>query len=209
MSDEPLNLEDVFDRVSSRWPKAGDRLLSPARGVYLAQAGDERNYRLLRGYKRAGDILVECALADRADLLNLLFPALFNYRHYIELALKAIIEEHGAFAGVQLGRKSHRLPELWALFSKIAVAFGNEEADEAAVAVGNCITEFDRVDSGSTAFRYARDIKGDIPELPKDGLDLVRLRDVMNGIENFFEAVDASFTSLAESAAEEAWSDDD
>jgi len=43
------------------------------------------------------------------------------------------------------------------------------------------------------------------PGLPKDGLDLIRLRDVMNGIENFFEAVDASFTSLAESAAKEAW----
>lgn len=205
MSNEPLDLDDIFDRHSGRWPKAGDRLLSPARGVYLAETGDERNYRLLRGYKRAGDILVECALTDRADLLNLLFPALFNYRHYIELALKAIIEEHGAFAGVGLGKKNHSLPELWTLFMKIAVAFGNEEASEAAVAVGNCITEIDHADSGSTAFRYARNLKGDVPDLPKDGLDLVRLRDVMNGIENFFEAVDASFDSLAKSAVEQYW----
>ena len=205
MSDELLDLEDIFDRHSGRWPKAGDRLLSPARGVYLAEAGDERNYRLLRGYKRAGDILVECALADRVDLPNLLFPALFNYRHYIELALKAIIEEHGAFAGVELGKKNHNLSELWTLFTKIAVAFGNKEASEAAVAVGNCVAEIDHVDSRSTAFRYARNLKGDVPDLPKDGLDLVRLRDVMNGIENFFEAVDASFDSLAESAVEQHW----
>ena len=204
MSDEPLDLDDVFGRFPSRWPKPGDRLLSPSRNAYLAEAGDERNYRLLRGYKRAGDILTKSALADRANRPNLIFPALFNYRHYIELALKAIIEEHGAYAGVRLEKKNHKLPELWTLFLKIAVAFGNDESNEDAVAVGNCIAEMDRVDSGSTAFRYARDLRGDVPQLPEDGLDLVRLHDVMNGIENFFEAIDASFDSLAESAAEQA-----
>lgn len=204
MSDEPLNLNDVFDRFSVRWPKLGDRLLSPSRNVYLAEAGDERNYRLLRGYKRAGDILTESALSDRLDLPNLIFPALFNYRHYIELALKAIIEEHGAYVDVRPEKKSHKLPELWLLFLKIAAAFGNDKSNEDVVAVGNCIAEIDHIDSGSTTFRYARDLRGDVPQLPKDGLDLVGLRDVMNGIENFFEAVDASFNSLTESAAEQA-----
>ena len=74
---------------------------------------DERNYRLLQGYKRAGDILIQRALADPYDRDNLVFPAIFNYRHYIELALKAIIEEHGPFAGVSLGPKNHKLIELW------------------------------------------------------------------------------------------------
>ena len=40
------------------------------------------------------------------------------------------------------------------------------------------------------------------PDLPKDGLDLVRLHGVMNGIENFFECVDADFTHKADCAAE-------
>lgn len=77
------------------------------------------SYRLVRGYKRAGDVLVENALADRAELLKLIFSALLNYRDYIELSLKAILEEHGPSVGVKLETKSHKLPELWALFWKL------------------------------------------------------------------------------------------
>jgi hypothetical protein len=193
---------DVFERVTERWPKAGDRLLSPGRDTFLAEGHAERNYRLLRGYKRAGDILIQKALAERIDRDNLVFPALFNYRHYIELALKSIIDEHGVFAEVSLESKNHKLPDLWQLFVKIAAAFGNDCSDIATVAVGECIKEIDGVDASATVFRYARKLSGDIPDLPKNGLDLVCLHDVMNGIENFFECADADFTSKADYAAE-------
>ena len=189
-------------QVTERWPEAGDKLLSSGRDAFLAAGHAERNYRLLRGYKRAGDILIQEALAERSDRDNLVFPAIFNYRHYIELALKAIIEEHGAFAGVLLELKDHKLPDLWRLFVKIATAFGNDCSDIATVAVGECIKEIDGVDAGATVFRYARRLNGDTPDLPKDGLDLVRLHDVMNGIENFFECADADFTHKADCAAE-------
>jgi hypothetical protein len=195
---------DVFKRFTERWPKSGDRLLSPGRDTFLAEEAEERNYRLLRGYKRAGDILIQSALADRADCKNLVFPALFNYRHYIELALKAIIEDHGAFAGVSRADKNHKLPELWKLFIAIASAFGNDCSDAASVAVGKCIDELVAVDASSTVFRYARSVRGDIPALPNDGLDLVRLHDVMNGIENFFECSDLDFSHKADLAAEAA-----
>jgi hypothetical protein len=39
-------------------------------------------------------------------------------RHYIELALKATIEKHGAFVGVSLARRDHN-SDLSQLFSKI------------------------------------------------------------------------------------------
>jgi hypothetical protein len=195
---------DVYERHTERWPAAGDRLLSPGRDTFLADEADERNYRLLRGYKRAGDILIQGALADRTDCRNLIFPALFNYRHYIELALKAIVDDHGAFAGVSLGQKNHKLPELWQLFLAISAAFGNDHSNEAAVAVGECIDEFVTLDANSTAFRYARNQRGDTPVLPSGGLDLVRLHDVMNGLENFFECADLDFTHKADLAAEAA-----
>jgi hypothetical protein len=105
MTDDSISSYDVFDRFMVRWPEAGDQLLSPGRDSFLAQGPAERSYRLLQGYKRAGDILIQTALAERYDRDNLVFPALFNYRHYIELALKAIIEEHGEFAGISLGKK--------------------------------------------------------------------------------------------------------
>ena len=164
----------------------------------MATSAFERSFRLLRGYKRAGDILVQSALAHRYDRDNLVFPALFNYRHYIELALKAIIEEHGGFAGVGLRTKNHRLPELWDLFVAVAKAFGNDCSDSAAIAAAECISEFNCVDAGSIAFRYAQDRNGSVPSLPGDGLDLVQLHDVMNGIENFFECADQAFTHKQE-----------
>src|SRR6266446_2216394 len=127
MTDDRTYSYDVFSRFTERWPETGDRLLSPGRDSFLAEGAAERNYRLLRGYKRAGDILIQNALAERYDRDSLIFPAIFNYRHYIELALKAIIEDHGAFAG-----KNHKLPELWQLFVKIAKAFGDDCSDATA-----------------------------------------------------------------------------
>ena len=139
----------------------------------------------------------------RVDCNNLVFPALFNYRHYIELVLKAAIEEHGPFAGVTLGSKDHRLPDLWRLFVQIAIKFNNDPADLAAQAVGRCIDELSKIDANSTTFRYAKTLRGDVPILPS-GLDLVQLHDVMNGIENFFECASLDFSQKADCAAEEA-----
>jgi hypothetical protein len=203
MADDRTYSYDVFERLTERWPEAGDRLLSPGRDAFLAEDGAERNYRLLQGYKRAGDILIQHALAERVDRDSLVFPALFNYRHYIELALKAIIEEHGAFAGVSFGKKrDHKLPDLWKLFVKIAAAFGDDCSDQAVTTVAACIVEFTSIDASSTAFRYARNPQGDTLALPRGGLDLVRLHDVMNGIENFFECVALEFSHREELAGD-------
>ena len=196
----------MFDHPGNRWPVADDQLLTAGRDTYLAESAFERGFRLLRGYKRAGDVLVQQALSDRADRDNLVFPALFNYRHYIELALKAIIEKHGAFAGVTLGRKDHGLPDLWRLFVQIATKFQNDPADPAALSVGQCIDELAKIDANSTVFRYARTLRGDVPALP-ERLDLVNLHDVMNGIENFFECADLDFQHKADCAAEQARDD--
>ena len=137
MSDEEVEEYIVFERNTLRWPKVGDKLLSVGRDTFIADCAGERNYRLLRGYKFAGDVLIQKALADICDRNNLVFPALFNYRHYIELALKAIIEDHGVFAGIDVGIKNHKLPALWKKFLEIAKKFNNDPLDQSAVAVGN------------------------------------------------------------------------
>lgn len=197
MDDDRKYSYDVFSRFTERWPEAGDRLFSAGLDSFLAVGAAERNFRLLRGYKRAGDILIQAALSERYDRDSLVFPALFNYRHYIELALKAIIEDHGAFAGVSLGlKKTHKLPKLWQLFVEIAAAFGHDCSDAAAMAVVGCINELVTVDASSTAFRYASN--NGVPATLANGIDLVSLHDVMNGIENFFECADMDFTHKAD-----------
>jgi hypothetical protein len=64
--------------------------------------------------------------------------------------------------------------------------------------VGAHIVEFAGLDPHATAFRYACDLDGHTPTLLTDGIDLLRLHDVMNGSKNFFECVDLDFTHKAE-----------
>lgn len=202
MNDERIYGYDVFSRFTDRWPKNGDRLLAPGRDSFLAQEPDERNYRLLQGYKHAADILIQFALNTPHDHRNLIFPAIFNYRHYIELVLKAMINDHGSFVGIKLESPNHKLADLWELYLKIATAFDCDCLNDETVAVGNCIREIDAIDRNSTTFRYPRDRQGTAPPLPEDGIDLMQLHDVMNGIENFFECTDWAFTHEKEHLAE-------
>lgn len=80
MTNEQPEAEDA----DTRWPKDGDRLFVESAWAYDAHiVADprERFYRLPKGYKRAGDILVEQAethVADRANIVycgSLLLPA--------------------------------------------------------------------------------------------------------------------------------------
>jgi hypothetical protein len=208
MTDHRAYDYDVFHPNTTRWPQAGDKLFLPARDTFFASDAGERSYRLLRGYKRAGDILIQHALADRADRENLVFPAIFNYRHYVELALKAIIDDHGAFANVYRGEHNHKLPDLWQLFLTLVAAFGCDSSDDSFQAVSACIDELASVDPNSTSFRYAKNLRGDTPVLilMQDGLDLKQLHDVMNGIANFFECVDLELTHRKEAIFDGSWS---
>ena len=191
MSEESYHY-DVLDGINERWPGTEDRLFVSSRAFTPAQSPDERLYRLTRGYKRAGDLLVEKALGNPADQRNLIYPIVFCYRHYIQLALKGVIEDHGPVLGIYHG-KDHNLKELWELFEKICQAHSRGDSDGLAT-VAACIHELAEVDSGSFSFRYARTKKGEPITLPKDGFDLITLHDVMNGIENFFECADLDFS---------------
>lgn len=96
---------------------------------------------LANSFKRAGDALLAAALgSESAD--ELLYPILFNYRHSLELYLKAIVEP---------ASYSHNLNGLIEKFREVILK-------EFGVAVPRWVTdrlhEFQNVDSRSTTFRY-------------------------------------------------------
>ena len=198
-----------FDRSNERWPTLGDRIFAPGRDAWPANSIGERVYRLGEGYKLAGDALVQNFLGEANDHDNLIYPILFCYRHYIEIALKEIIEEHGPWVNITLSKKDHKLPELWRLFEQIAIAYDNNPSDDAAQAVSGCIDEFSECDPTSTAFRYATDRQtGALIPLEFGTIDLVNLHDVMNGIANFFECAALDFAHKRDMAMEAArWSE--
>jgi hypothetical protein len=192
-----------FDRYNERWPRKGDCIFAPGRDATPANGVGERVYRLGMGYKLAGDVLVQNLVGQPRDHDNLMYPILFCYRHFIEIALKEIIEAHGPWVGVSVLRKDHKLPELWKLFMQITVAYHNDATDEAAATVAACIDEIAQVDPMAVAFRYARDRRtGALIPLEFGPIDLTNLHDVMNGIANFFECSDLDLAHKKDMAAE-------
>lgn len=191
MSDNDYDY-DVFEVINERWPKSSDQLFAPGRPLHLAQNADERLYRLIKGYKRAGDVLIQRALADSLESRNLVYPAVFCYRHYVELALKHLIKEHGPLSDTRRKKIDHKLENLWLCFRELAAEYGGSDTDDIEV-VGKLIGELAAVDPGSVTFRFATD-RNDVPiPLPIASIDPIRLRDVMNGIENFLECADLHF----------------
>jgi len=178
----------------SRWPMKGDRLFVESDTRFDAPiAGDlgERFYRLPMGYKRAGDILLDRAAVDVIDRPNIIYAALFCYRHAIELFLKQFIERFGP------GRRSiHDLVALWDEVMVILKAHGADSADGLAE-VESLVKEMHDADKKSDGFRYPADATGAPFVFGQQGIDAANLRIVMQGFVNFFECMYADFAHRA------------
>lgn len=186
---------DVFERINNRMPRDGDQLFRTVRDPFalLAQQPAERMYRLNLGYKLAGDVLVERALRDRVERRNLLFPIIFSYRHYVELAIKALLDEHAATVGYKPDLSKHELTRLWEQLRKM-LELGGGFHQLHLTAMSSIIAESASIDPGSFSFRYPTSLKGEAFDLPPDGVDLLNFHDVMNGVENWFQCADLALT---------------
>lgn len=111
MSNDIPEAEDF----ETRWPNDGDRLFVEfawAYDAHLVRDPGERFYRMPKGYKRAGDILIDRAAADVVDRRNIIYAALFCYGQSIELFLKRLIEEFGS-GRLYSPKNTHELSLLW------------------------------------------------------------------------------------------------
>ena len=199
MNDDPPEVEDL----ETRWPKDGDRFFVESAWAYDARVvcdPAERFYRLPMGYKRAGDILIDQALADVVDRRNIIYAALFCYRQSIELFLKRLIEEFGN-GKVYAPKNTHELSQLWVRFMGIFKERANSESLGFS-SVQNLITEMHKADQKSDGFRFPTDRDGSPFVFGDRGVDLDNLREVMQGLVNFFECVYLDFSQQDEIAWE-------
>ncbi len=158
-----------------------------------------------RGYKEAADILV-CHVAEQARGQDaLVYPVVFLYRQYLELALKDLIRAARKLQEIEDPvPMNHKIADLWSvlqqLLSKIAPGDSVEELHQ----VGRLITEFARVDPTSMAFRYPEDREGN-PSLP--GIDRINLRvvrEVIAKVAVMLDGVGAQLSVWMDYRAEEA-----
>lgn len=182
----------VPDVEEFRWPKWGDRLLKKSRGgvnqTWFEAHGETRRYFIWEGNFKAADLLVGACADDRHLSATLVYPILYNYRHGIELALKWIIIKFGKYASVEAGNCAHHdLWKLWLIYKELLLELGSDDDNSLAV-VEQVVKDFHDLDKSGQAFRYA-DARSGTFNMPEYPVDLRNTREVMNGVNNFFEGV--------------------
>jgi hypothetical protein len=199
--------EAEADDLPSLWPRRGMRAFietQPFGGAWMARRADERMYRMIKGFRQAGDLLIAECEAEPERAQNLVYPALFAYRQAVELCLKNILIEFGAVGGEKPNFRTHDLVELWAQCRRVIQEFDSQlggqdiETIEAAEAQ---IAEFNEVDPGSDAFRFAHNSKGKLIKLKLSEIDLDNLRRAMGSLLEFLECVAHHLRYLQDAAS--------
>ena len=199
MSEDISETEDF----ESRWPKEGDHLLIESAWAYdahMVSDPGERFYRMPMGYKRAGDILIDRAATDVVDRPNIIYAALFCYRQFIELSLKRLIEEFGK-GKVYEPRNTHDLSRLWERFMSIIDDRGSNEWIGLDT-VQRLVAEMNEADQKSDGFRFPTGTDSTPFVFGDRGVDLSNVREVMQGMENFFECTYLEYTHQDDMASD-------
>ena len=189
-----LQVKDATeDELDTRWPRDNDRLFveqSWASDAHIVRDPNERFYRMPMGYMRAGDLLIERALNDVVDQKNIVYAALFCYRQSIELFLKSLLSRFSS--GTPQSKPTHNLDILWNRFAEVVRARGRQETIGLGAACA-LVRELHAADGKSDGFRFATEVDGAPFAFGDRGIDLANLREVMRGLQNFFECAHLDF----------------
>lgn len=200
MANPPVSFSSLLENGPPRWPKSGDKLLvERARwegGTVLADDPFARDSYIWSGYMSAGAALVDHCARDSVARFDLAYPILFNYRHGLEAAMKWVLDLYGQYAGLPIYKRDHDLRELWTKCRNVIETLSGRGGVEALEAVEALVNEFHDLDPGSLSFRYSRERDQTSIPLPVFGFDLENIRDVMEGVNNFFVGVDGELTAI-------------
>lgn len=188
-----------YDLHDHPWPQEGDDPFAlpprpPAEHLRLVASLNfmhEPWGGMAEGFKRLGDAGVasaEAGIGRGQDYL--IYPVAFNYRHYIELALKEIIRDAQSLLEEEIELpRTHNLTFLWSTAETLLdqISPGDTETCQH---VRECLDKFSELDPSGETFRYPIRADG-APALPPElqSLDLGQLRDVVERLASFFEGV--------------------
>lgn len=191
--------EENSSDLPEYWPRSGDQLFlqtSRGLGANLSTFRGERLYRMKKAFKTSADMLVRQSEENTHERSTLVWPVVFCYRQYIELALKDMIAAHGSKVVPQIKPNwvDHTLLPLWKSYKRLVEATLVETSVDdlpEITAVEACIKEFDQIDAGSYTFRYPTDTKGNQTNIPLSSINLWHLRNVMEGIYLYLDATES------------------
>ena len=198
---------DFTASYETPWPKSGDLLIQSGEDWHMNAClnfADDHVEGYATGYKLAAEILVERVDQTNRDQDRLVYPILFNYRHYVELRLKLIIrnacrlldEEPRTPAG-------HKLDLLWTEARPlIERCYPNDPKSDLDLAQ-DLILQFVAADPRSDGFRYSTDRSGN-PNL-KDitHINLRNVYEVVGRLAGMLDSIDLGI--VCETDAKESW----
>lgn len=188
------------DPPKFRWPESNDRLLRRSddrdRSVTFSDRDCSRQAEIWDGYMHAGKALIEACSRKPYERNILIYPILFCYRHGLELAMKWIITRYGGAASISAPKLDHDLWKLWQS-CKLVIEYSDNGDTKDVQVVEEIIKNFHGLDKSGESFRYSTNKKGDLIPLPDGPKSLDNLRDVMQGVANFFDGCDAYLNELA------------
>lgn len=160
------------------------------------RAGD---YRRRKGFRSAAMLLLEEAAA--ADQWNdrdpLVWPALYSFRHYVELELKYLTREFPQL-GLGVPPTTHRLRRLWPSVAEgFAKCFGDEDREPFDV-LERAIAMFDALDPAGDGFRYATTQRGQPSMIEDVYLDPQALLRLIREVDEVLGAAGMAFQATAE-----------
>lgn len=183
-----------------RWPRANDRPFvvadQPQNNANIPADDRIRLAGMTEGYKKAADLMVAQAEADATTRNFLVYPIIFNYRHFVELSLKYHLAIYGPTVGIKPNWTSHDLAILWSAFLEMLDRFGTKDPDEVDPIVGETILAFAKIDPGSYSYRYPVDRLGNPVPVEQADLHLPTLADVMNGVAGYFSGTDGYLSDV-------------
>jgi len=148
----------------------------------------------------AGAGLIELCTQDGYEHERhfVIYPILFNYRHGLELAMKWIIILYSG-QGINEIDKDHNLWKLWKRCRLIIDQYESNDT-EADDVVEQIMKDLHDLDKAGITFRYAWDKAGKEITLPDYMIDLENIRDVMGGVEGYFNGLDGWLSHLKSAA---------
>ncbi|MBD3338588.1 MAG: hypothetical protein GF353_05750 [Candidatus Lokiarchaeota archaeon] len=169
----PEKKKSIFSERKDWWNKASLEISSNTEGLAI----------YTQSFKDAGDRLVEYAQSDKTSINFLVFPILFLYRHYIELALKEIILSATQYLEKENNAiNSHNLSHLWDETKKLISEVDLDIPEDEIVAVENQIIQFHKLDMSSMTFRYPVDKQGNVFKNLSEYINIENVREIVDGL---------------------------
>lgn len=179
------------------WPRAGTEINPPVdawphRAILHTEYRARSSAIIAGGYRSAAELIHEAIEEGRGPIDVLAGPLVFNWRHHIEVHLKANLEYMRRAAHMeQAPNLGHDLLRLWAGHQNVYARFDVElsKDDRAAErAARSLLGQLHALDPGSFHFRYPVDRSGGELRVP-DELNVVAFHRAMLALSNYLGAV--------------------